>query len=219
MNEITSLDFGKVSGGGGDEAHGIYIENSLYSNLSLNMTSRDDIIGNGTNVSGVFMHNANFTRITGIEFGAIRNIKTGATNTYGIYMDNSNDNFLDPAIGNITNEGDYASGLWLSYSSNNTVENTTLGNITAEYLACGIMLGASNNNSIDPKIGNIESNGSAFGVGLHESYMNEITSLDFGKVSGGGGDEVHGIYIEDSWYNNLSLNMTSRDDIIATISA
>jgi hypothetical protein len=111
------------------------------------MTSRDDIIGNGTNVSGVFMHNANFTRITGIEFGAIRNIKTGDTFTYGIYMENSNDNFLDPAIGNITNEGHYASGLWLSYSVNNTVENTTLGNITAESVACGIMLGLSNNNT------------------------------------------------------------------------
>jgi hypothetical protein len=200
----------------GDDAYGIYLNNSGTSNTNtVNMTG--NITTSGNSADGISLYNAigsnntNTVNMTG-------NITTsGGGDVYGIYLrnsDTSNSNTVN-MTGNISTTGEYDFGIYLRNTigtSSNTVNMT--GNITMSgNSADGIRLFNSSSSSSSTNTVNIAGRISATGLNSDAIHSTNNSSSSSNIVQLNKGSSVIGIILgigtptEYTENNFLKLNL------------
>jgi parallel beta-helix repeat protein len=169
---------------------GTYHENvNVTKQLSIKSTSGNpaDTIVNASNPDAhVFNVTASYVNITGFTV-------ENATGSSGIYL-GSGVQYCNISSNNATNNDD---GIWLYFSSNNTVTNNTASNNNYD----GIHLYSSSNNTLS---NNTASNNTDDGISLQTSSNNTLTN----NTANSNG---FGIYLPSSSNNTLTNNTASNN--------
>jgi parallel beta-helix repeat protein len=181
---------------------------------------------------GIYLRNCDWINISTI--GELGNITSDNIAAYGLFLENSDHNDIDPVFGNITAGNGDAFGLYLEDSSHNTITDLCFGTVHGSasaygiYLtasawnnittmgqlgdilsddgsARGIFLGQSDHNTIDPVFSDVTaSNGAAFGIFLYRSDANEIIGFGTGHITAT--TMAYGIDLYDAHSNNVTAS-------------
>ena len=204
----------------GDDAYGIYLNNSGTSNTNtVNMTG--NVTTSGLDANGIYLRNTNGSNnINTVNMTG--NITTDGTDALGIYLynsDTSNNNTNTVNMtGNITTSGNSAYGISLynvSGSNNSNTVNMT-GNITTNGTSAYGIYSNTNDSYLTNTVniaGNITTNGNyADAIFLTTSGTNNINTVNMtGNISTSHA-AAYGInlFIESGTSNSNTVNMTGR---------
>jgi uncharacterized repeat protein (TIGR01451 family) len=181
-----------------------------------NLTIRSENGPSVTTVSASLYPNKHVFDITDqtnvtLEGFEIRDATGTSQHVAGIYMYNAREcNIFDNIVTNISATGNnYAFGIRLYYSSDNSFDTTTVYNLSANYDAFGIYLDHSSDNSFDTSttVYNLSSaKGKAYGIWLDSSSDNN--SFDTSTIYNLSAKYANGIYLDSSSDNSFDTSTT-----------
>jgi len=164
-------------------------------NVTLEGFELRDAHGTSQSVAGIYMDNACECNISG---NIVTDISaTGNYDAYGIYLSSSSNNSFDTSTVYNLSAYDEANGIRLYYSSDNSFVTSTVYNLSAFYYANGIRLDYSSDNSfVTSTVYNLDANNYAYGIYLDDSKDNSFVTSTVYNLSAY--DGAAGIFLYSS---------------------
>ena len=186
-----------------------------------------NLINASGNISKVIIQKSNLENATqsGIGFYNVSNskidtveikeIKSTSNTVNGIHLSSSNNTLTNITISNISSSSD-SSGISLG-GSNNTLTNITISNISAAAAASssyGISLGGSNNTFTNITISNISSSSHySYGISLDRGTSNTLTNITISNISAASSSLGISFYGDNNILSNASISYSKHNGI------
>ena len=185
-----------------------------------------NLINASGNISKVIIQKSNLENATqsGIGFYNVSNskidtveikeIKSTSNTVNGIHLSSSNNTLTNITISNISSSSD-SSGISLG-GSNNTLTNITISNISAASSSSssyGISLGGSNNTFTNITISNISSSSHySYGISLDRGTSNTLTNITISNISAASSLGIS-FYGDNNILSNASISYSKHNGI------
>ena len=186
-----------------------------------------NLINASGNISKVIIQKSNLENATqsGIGFYNVSNskidtveikeIKSTSNTVNGIHLSSSNNTLTNITISNISSSSD-SSGISLG-GSNNTLTNITISNISAAAASSssyGISLGGSNNTFTNITISNISSSSHySYGISLDRGTSNTLTNITISNISAASSSLGISFYGDNNILSNASISYSKHNGI------
>ena len=186
-----------------------------------------NLINASGNISKVIIQKSNLENATqsGIGFYNVSNskidtveikeIKSTSNTVNGIHLSSSNNTLTNITISNISSSSD-SSGISLG-GSNNTLTNITISNISAASSSSssyGISLGGSNNTFTNITISNISSSSHySYGISLDRGTSNTLTNITISNISAASSSLGISFYGDNNILSNASISYSKHNGI------
>ena len=186
-----------------------------------------NLINASGNISKVIIQKSNLENATqsGIGFYNVSNskidtveikeIKSTSNTVNGIHLSSSNNTLTNITISNISSSSD-SSGISLG-GSNNTLTNITISNISAAASSSssyGISLGGSNNTFTNITISNISSSSHySYGISLDRGTSNTLTNITISNISAASSSLGISFYGDNNILSNASISYSKHNGI------
>ena len=186
-----------------------------------------NLINASGNISKVIIQKSNLENATqsGIGFYNVSNskidtveikeIKSTSNTVNGIHLSSSNNTLTNITISNISSSSD-SSGISLG-GSNNTLTNITISNISASSSSSssyGISLGGSNNTFTNITISNISSSSHySYGISLDRGTSNTLTNITISNISASSSSLGISFYGDNNILSNASISYSKHNGI------
>ena len=185
-----------------------------------------NLINASGNISKVIIQKSNLENATqsGIGFYNVSNskidtveikeIKSTSNTVNGIHLSSSNNTLTNITISNISSSSD-SSGISLG-GSNNTLTNITISNISSSSPSSsyGISLGGSNNTFTNITISNISSSSHySYGISLDRGTSNTLTNITISNISAASSSLGISFYGDNNILSNASISYSKHNGI------